>query len=59
MDEIAELRAALAECADELEVEIEERYRGLKDHPAMERRYKRDIASVLRARAALATPPQT
>ena len=48
------LRKALRECADELEAEIEDRYgHGIKEHPAMRRRYERDMETVRAARATL------
>jgi hypothetical protein len=48
--EIERLREALRECADELEVVVEERYRNTKDYPSEKRKYDRDIAPVLKAR---------
>jgi hypothetical protein len=48
--EIERLREALRECADELEVVVEERYRDIKDYPSEKRKYDRDIAPVLKAR---------
>jgi hypothetical protein len=48
--EIERLREALRECADELEVVVEDRYKDTKDYPSEKRRYDRDIAPVLRAR---------
>lgn len=50
---IEALAAALKECADDLESEVNARY-GSPPHPAMQRRYDRDIDPVVRARAALA-----
>ena len=44
------LREALRDCADELEVVVEERYRDIKDYPSEKRKYDRDIAPVLKAR---------
>ena len=48
--EIERLREALRECADELEVVVEDRYRDTKNYPSEKRRYDRDIAPVLKAR---------
>lgn len=48
------LAACLADCADDLEGEMEGKYSATKDHPAMKLRYDRDTASVVKARAALA-----
>jgi hypothetical protein len=48
--EIERLREALRDCADELEVVVEERYRDIKDYPSEKRKYDRDIAPVLKAR---------
>lgn len=54
--EIANLRAALKECADDLEAEVEARYsHGVKEHPAMTPKYNRDMAPVYTARDLLAT----
>ncbi len=52
---IAELEGALRECANDLEVEINGRYRDSAGmiHPALLRRYERDITPVLTARAIL------
>jgi hypothetical protein len=44
------LRAALKECAEDLEAMIEGYYSCTKDHPAMERRYERDMEPVRKAR---------
>lgn len=52
-DDIAQLRLALKDCADDLEAEIEARYANTKDHPAMKRRYDRDMETVRRARLLL------
>lgn len=52
--EILALRGLLTECADDLDAEIEGRYDGTKDHPAMKRRYDRDRDAVVRAREFLA-----
>jgi len=48
------LRAALKECADDLESAVEHQYDKVKDHPAMTRRYERDIQPVHIARKLLA-----
>jgi hypothetical protein len=48
--EIERLREALRECADELEVVVEDRYRNTKSYPSEKRKYDRDIAPVLKAR---------
>lgn len=53
MPVIVKLREMLRECADDLEAEIEGQYSGMKDHPAMKRRYDRDMDTVIRARAVL------
>lgn len=52
------LYEALAECAGDLEVEINARYQGLRVadgtiHPSQQHRYDRDMGAVARARAAL------
>lgn len=49
------LRASLKECADDLEVEINARVKDSAGmiHPALQRRYDRDIAPVVTARALL------
>ena len=44
--EIERLREALRDCADELEVVVEERYRDIKDYPSEKRKYDRGIAPV-------------
>lgn len=49
-------RDMLMECAGELHAEIEARYSGIKDQPAAKRRYERDMGTVLRAKAMLASP---
>lgn len=54
-DEIERLRGLLKACADELEDQVEGHYAQTKDHPAMKRRYDRDMQPVLDARAALST----
>jgi hypothetical protein len=52
------LRMALKDCADDLESELNGRYTGMKDHPAMKSRYDRDMPSVLVARNLLGDPEQ-
>ncbi|MGV6475371.1 hypothetical protein [Azotobacter vinelandii] len=47
------LRKHLAECADSLESEILDRYGPSKDHPAMRRKFERDMQDVIEARAAM------
>lgn len=53
-DQISELKSTLSECASGLECEIEARYADTKDHPAMKRRYERDMEPVSRACALVA-----
>jgi len=55
--EIERLRAALKECSDELAEYVEAHYAETKDHPAMKRRYDRDMQSVLDARRVLKQKP--
>jgi ElaB/YqjD/DUF883 family membrane-anchored ribosome-binding protein len=55
--EIEKLRALLKECADELADQVEGQYAKTKDHPAMKRRYDRDMQPVRDARAALERKP--
>lgn len=50
---IERLWALLVELADDCEAEVENRYKGIKDHPVMTPRYERDMDTVRRARAAL------
>jgi len=45
---IEALKIALRECADDLESEIKERY-GASIHPAMQRKYDKDMAPVIAA----------
>ena len=52
-DCVAELKAALREACDDLAYEIEGRYRGVIEHPAMRMRYERDMEDVRRWRALL------
>lgn len=49
----SELREALNECADDLQTELEHRYGYPSIHPAMQRKFDRDMAPVERARALL------
>jgi len=51
--EIERLRAVLKECADDLGALVEASYSSIGRHPAMQRRYDRDIAPVLRAQEIL------
>ena len=49
-----EMAEAASECADDLAVEVHERYRGAQDtYPSETRRYERDIEPVTKLRAAL------
>ena len=48
---IERLKSMVNELADELEAEVEGHYHGIKDHPAMARRYDRDMEVVIRARS--------
>jgi len=57
--EIERLHAALKECSDELADQVEGYYAKTKDHPAMKRRYDRDMRPVLDARAALTAAHDT
>ena len=50
-----EEREALEVVTSDLEAEINDRYGSTKDHPAMRRRYDRDMEPVLIARKALDT----
>ena len=43
----------LAFVTDDLEIEIEDRYRSTKDHPAIKRRYDRDMEIIRKARKVL------
>jgi hypothetical protein len=47
------LCAALRACSDDLEAEVEGRYQGVKDHPAMTPKYERDLEPVVNARKIL------
>ena len=51
--EIARLRTALKDCADDLGTYVEARYENTKNYPSELRRYERDIAPVLAARELL------
>lgn len=51
LDEIERLRAALRECADDLEGELRERYRGVETRQAP--RFARDMQLVIEARKLL------
>lgn len=51
--EIARLREALKECADDLEFEIEHTYEGTLQYPSMRRKRERDMAPVDKARKLL------
>lgn len=52
---IGALQAALKECADDLEAELHTKYKDSAGHvhPALQRRYERDAAVILRARSLL------
>ena len=51
---IVALVEALNECSGDLEVELQQRYNGILDYPSEAAKYKRDMAPVIAARAALA-----
>lgn len=53
---VGELGEALAECADDLEAEVRDRWfmGGTEVHPALEHKFERDMAPVNKARATLA-----
>jgi hypothetical protein len=52
--EIDQLRSVLAECANDLEAEVEARYsHGIKEHPAMTPKYESDMQPVKDARKLL------
>lgn len=54
-DEIERLRAALQDCADDLEAELRARYAGTQDiYPSERRRFDRDMEAVTAARQLLA-----
>jgi hypothetical protein len=50
-----ELEGLLTDCADELERFVKNAYEGALGYPGQRRRYDRDLAPVLAARAALPT----
>ena len=52
-DEIIRLRQALKDCADDLEVYVEQQYAPLRGYPAYERKRRNDLASVWEARELL------
>jgi hypothetical protein len=52
-----EARAALKDCADDLESELGVRYHGTLGYPSEIRRFERDIVPVIKARAVLAKGP--
>jgi hypothetical protein len=55
---IAELEAALRDCADDLEAEVEAKYPvGSRVYPTMERRYNQDMEPVTTARRLLPDLP--
>lgn len=51
--EVAELRALLKECADDVESFVDDYYMNTKNYPEELRRYQRDIGPVKSARALL------
>jgi hypothetical protein len=54
LDIVERLRAALKECADDLEAEIRDRYKLTMDvYPSEKRKFDRDMASVIAARKLL------
>ncbi len=52
-EKVRELVKTLRECADDLEIEVNNTYAGMLNYPHMQRKHERDMAPVLRARAAL------
>ena len=54
-EEIERLRAALRECADDLEAYINAHYGKTLDWPSQQRRYDRDMIPVVEARKLLNT----
>ena len=46
----------LQELIEDLRAELEQRYDSTKDHPAIQRKYQRDMAVVVRAQAVLDSP---
>lgn len=53
------LRKHLTECADSLESEILDRFGSSKDHPAIRRKFERDMQDVIDARAAMGNGGRT
>lgn len=51
--EYVDLAEAALECANDLAAEVEARYAGVKDHPAMAGKYERDLESARRVWALL------
>lgn len=51
--EIERLRAALTECADDLEASVKAEYQGTLDYPSQRRKFERDMEPVRKARALL------
>ena len=56
--EIERLRAALKECADDLEAELNGRYANTLDYPSQRIKYDRDMTSVRAARTLLGNNEQ-
>lgn len=52
-DEIDRLRAALKECADDLEASVNAEYRDTLDYPSQKLKYDRDMQPVMSARKLL------
>jgi predicted nucleic acid-binding Zn-ribbon protein len=50
---LAIAEAALKECADDLEAELQSSYQHMHDYPSQMAKFERDMAPVYRARAAL------
>ena len=55
IDAITALRHAARDCADDLAGHVEREHQGWQSYPSIRRRYDRDMAPVLRARALLDT----
>ena len=53
--EIERLRAALKECADDLEASVNAEYHGTLDYPSQRRKWERDLQPVAAARKLLET----
>jgi hypothetical protein len=51
---ITDLLEVLKACADDLEALVEDHYKATKGYPSERRRYERDIAPVVKARAIIA-----